>query len=38
MDLNQDYLTQLHQRLDTNIENLRSYAEDNQVPIVTNSL
>ena len=34
MDLNQDYLTQLHQRLDTNIENLRSYAEDNQVPIV----
>ena len=33
MDLNQDYLTQLHQRLDTNIENLRSY-EDNQVPIV----
>lgn len=34
MDLNQDYLTQLHQILDTNIENLRSYAEDNQVPIV----
>lgn len=34
MDLNQNYLTQLHQKLDTNIENLRLYAEDNQVPIV----
>ena len=34
MDLNQNYLTQLHQKLDTNIENLRPYAEDNQVPIV----
>ena len=34
MDLNQNYLTQLHQKLDTNIETLRPYAEDNQVPIV----
>lgn len=34
MDLNQKYLTQLHQTLDTDIEQLRSYAEDNQVPIV----
>ncbi|RIM49886.1 methyltransferase, partial [Staphylococcus capitis] len=25
MDLNQNYLTQLHQKLDTNIENLRPY-------------
>ena len=34
MNLNQNYLTQLHQSLDTEIENLRDDAESNQVPIV----
>lgn len=34
MDLNQNYLTQLHQKLDNNIEDLRPYAENNQIPIV----
>ena len=34
MDSNQKYLTQLHQSIDTEIEELRVYAEENQVPIV----
>lgn len=34
MNLNQNYLTQLHQSLDNEIENLRDDAESNQVPIV----
>ena len=31
MDSNQKYLTQLHQSIDTEIEELRVYAEENQV-------
>ena len=34
MDSNQKYLAQLHQSIDTEIEELRVYAEENQVPIV----
>ena len=34
MDSNQKYLTQLHQSIDTEIEELRVYAEENQVHIV----
>ena len=33
MDSNQEYLAQLHQSIDTEIEELRVYAEENQVPI-----
>ena len=34
MDNNQLYLLNLHKQTDKNIESLRTYAEENQVPIV----